>query len=494
MLLCDLVKDLGPGAATISGDPNTPVTGMTQLPNRIKPGWLYVASQVPGRDGYAGIRRAIERQASGVVIGSDRCEKASGDVPFVTVEATSKAYSIMAAAFFCHMHRRLKLIAITGTKGKTTVCYILEAILKAAGINTGLITTVCIRCPDWRIRSINTTPEAFSLHYWLARMAASGTTHVIIEASSIGIAEERLHGLRFEAVALTNLGTDHLEYHGSADAYKAAKLRLFTEFSTVEGLQPVRVINIEDPFGNSIVPMFDRGAIAYGAEGSDAIDIATERCQSSIRGKVEGLAFESRLFGKHNASNIACAATVARGLQIDAAHICAGIDRAEPVPGRLEEIAEHVFVDYAHTPESVRSALGALQARFPRQPLVAIIGCGGGARSNRAEIARATLEHANVCIFTSDNPRWEDPRRIIGDMTATLDLDELLAAGRLQIVVDRKEAIYQGIGLCKRLDGVLAILGKGHETAQEIKGHRKPFSDKEIALQALEMHTCYDAK
>ncbi|MET0646170.1 MAG: UDP-N-acetylmuramoyl-L-alanyl-D-glutamate--2,6-diaminopimelate ligase [Pyrinomonadaceae bacterium] len=469
--------------------PGVEVEDLAYFVGDVKPGSVYVACDLPGLPGYAALDEAVGLGATVVIVDKEvglpdppRCRT-------VVVRDSRKAYSTMCANFFGNAHRRLSIYAVTGTTGKTSTCYLLESIFKSAGLKTGQIGTVARRLGDREVASSCTTPEPYELHRLLREMCGAGVTHVVLEVSSIGIAEERIWGLEFDGMVFTNLGHEHLTYHGGIENYREAKGRLFTEYASAGGRRPVCAINVDDPFGEYLASVAGGEVITYGVKGEvsgDALVLDGE----GIRGEVCGVPVSSTLIGPHNAYNILGSVALARKAGLPPEAISEGISRLGSIPGRLEPVGPEggvkVFVDYAHTPESVWVVLSTLRQIFAGSRLVAVLGCGGSSDAQKRPVmARLAVENSDACVFTTDNPRREDPLEIIGDMLKEIDPEQLLERGRLEIVLDRREAIRRSVEMAGDA-GVLVILGKGHERVQLIRDKAIPFDDREVAVEALE--------
>lgn len=463
------------------------VGSLAYLANRVKSGGAYIACDLPWMAGYDNLNEAIDRGAAVIVV--DR----QVDIPVhklhtVVVRDSKKTYSTMCANFFGNVHRRLNLYAVTGTKGKTTTCHILESIFRSAGLRTGLIGTIFRKIDGRTAVSTSTTPDPFELHGLLYVMRAAGISHVILEASSIGIAEERVRGLRFNGVIFTNLGHDHITYHGGLENYRDAKSRLFTEHGLTNGNRSICAINLDDSFGSHLASIADGDVVTFGMKGDvRGGDLIID--EHGIHGQVCHIPVRSRLLGEHNAYNIlgVIALSLKMGLPLES--IGEGISSLVSIPGRLERVNNEsgadVFVDYAHTPESVEAVLMTMRRIFAGRPLITILGCGGGSdRSKRPVMARAMVENSNICILTSDNPRHEDPMSIITDMLGGVDSESLIGQKRLEVIADRQEAIRRGVEIAEN-GGVLVILGKGHERVRIVGNQVIPFDDREVAAEAL---------
>jgi UDP-N-acetylmuramoyl-L-alanyl-D-glutamate--2,6-diaminopimelate ligase len=379
------------------------------------------------------------------------------------------------------------LVGITGTNGKTTTCYLTEAILRAAGLKTALITTVETRIGENIFPSSRTTPEPIQLQRLLREAEEQGVSHAVLEVSSHGIALSRTLGCEFDVVALTNVTQDHLDFHPSFEDYFETKLRLFKEYARETAKETIGVVNLDEPNSKAVMERAECPVVTCGIAPSANLSLVGEMGQADgtrvILETAEGrqeLTFP--LYGGFNSTNAVLAAGIARALNIPWETISLGMTRAKAPPGRLERVDEGqpflVFVDYAHTPDSLRRAIEAISS-FCRGRVIVVFGCGGdrdkGKRPLMGEIAASRAE---LAIVTSDNPRSEDPEQIIAQITSGM-------SGHSPIVEpDRDKAIRLALGEASEGDVVL-IAGKGHETYQIFKDRTIHFSDQEVARKWL---------
>ena len=473
------------------------VKGIACHPNHVREGWVFVACGLPWAPPIAeGIRFAQGRSPAAIV--TDEPVLANGwGGPLISVNEATKAYSAMCANFFGNPARQMTCIAITGTKGKTTTSHLLAGILRAAGKRVGLISSAVRSTGSRDLRASSTTPEPWDLHLLLSEMVFAGVTHVVLELSSIGIAEGRTHGMAFDAVAITNLGRDHLKYHGGEANYHATKVRVFTDASFWrDSVPPIRVLSVDDARVAAHQGEITGASIGVGISGGtfrpDEVRLGKLGTQFRF-GDVEVV---SSLVGQHNASNIMTAVAVARAMGVSWAGIAHGVASTRPIPGRLEKVVTvghnqaDAYVDYAHTVESVRAVLEAGQILADGRGIVVVLGCGGGGdRSKRSGMLREAMSKARLVIVTSDNPRREEPLEIVRDMTEGLPVHNLVDGGRLTIQLDRRAAIAHAVEVSGP-DDVLFILGKGDQSVQIVGDVATPFDDRmvlreEIARAAL---------
>jgi UDP-N-acetylmuramoyl-L-alanyl-D-glutamate--2,6-diaminopimelate ligase len=491
-------------ARLVAGDPALRVGGVSCDSRRTSVGDLFVA--VPGEkaDGGAFVTEALRRGAVAVVVTPDRL----GELPLrpgaaVIACDTPRSFLADAAAELAgRPSDRMCVVAVTGTSGKTTTTYLLEAILVAAGRSPGIIGTIEYRYGSRHAPATLTTPDAVELQGLLAHMAESGVGEVALEASSHALALDRLRATSIDVAVFTNFSRDHLDYHHDMDSYFAAKARLFRELLPASGKASAAVLNAEDPRVMSLAGEVDRPVVSFGAGG----DVRCEGAHMDLggtRGELvlgsERVAFETPLVGAPHLANVLAAAATAWRLGISTDAIVAGIATCATVPGRIEVISAGqpfpVVVDYAHKPDALESVLGALRS-FARGRLVVVFGCGGdrdaGKRPVMGEIAG---QLADVSILTSDNPRSEDPMAILAAIeegvrrsgrtrVAQAALGQLGREAVYAVVPERRAAIREAIGLAREGD-VVVIAGKGHEDYQLVGTRKQHLDDREEARASL---------
>ncbi len=483
------------------------------------PGSLFVA--VPGLtvDGHDYLEAAVKKGCAAVLVGKGRC-RGWKHVKVACLEAadTPKALGQAAAGFHGHPARRMLMIGITGTNGKTTTTYLLESVIRQAGGNPGVIGTVNYRYNTVEIPAPFTTPDPVSLHRILAEMADNGVSHVIMETSSHALEQKRVAGIRFDAALFTNLSRDHLDFHGDMDSYFASKKMLFTEYLKQDGKAVVICDDRDDSdtdWGRRLLyELRADKALGYtGKKGRTLVDcgfsgtkVAVREARESLSGTVASLAtpsgelqVRSGLVGTFNLKNLLGAVGVAVALRIPGEEIVAGLACAQAAPGRLERVQApagvSVFVDFAHSPDALANVLQTMR-RLTTGRLIVIFGCGGDRdRGKRPLMGKVAGSMADVVVLTSDNPRSERPAAILRDIEAglwetalpRLRLEALLHREAMQgydIVPSRREAIRETIRHARPGDVVL-VCGKGHETYQITPEGRFFFDDRlEAAAQA----------
>lgn len=463
---------------------------------QVRPGEVFVALPGTRTDGAAHVAEAVSRGAGFVVLGPGRNENpaaqqgAKGGVVTLEVPDPREALGELAAARHGTDARCPLLVGVTGTNGKTTVTYLVEHLLKAAGRCVGVIGTIGARWPKGALDSGMTTPDCWTLHEILARMHADGVDVACMEVSSHALAQKRTAGLRFEVAVLTNVTQDHLDYHGDMEAYFQAKALLFAPGVAGQAGPRARVINADDAYGRRLLRQW--GGLGYclggqecGAE--DCLRGTITFCDRRGLGLVmshRGRTWELRspLVGRHNAANLLAAQGAGRCLGLGPEDM-AGLGGFAGVPGRLERIPNEqgldIFVDYAHTPDALDNVLGALK-ELDFERLIVVFGCGGNRdRAKRPLMAQAVARWADVAVLTSDNPRHEDPEAIMDDAWPGL-------RGCPQALreADRRAAISRALGLMRPGDGLL-VAGKGHETTQQVGDTKLPFHDPTVIRELL---------
>ncbi len=475
--------------ASVEGSLDREITGLTFDSRRVSPGMVFVAIPGQNADGHDFIPSAIDRGAAAVIC--DRSRLVSGRVTRIRVPDVREAMARAARSFYEHPSGRLKVIGVTGTNGKTTVAFMVKAILEAAGWKTGLIGTVRYEIGDRIIPAQRTTPESLEVQQLMAQMLRSGCESCVMEVSSHALDQKRVLGVDFDVAIFTNLTRDHLDYHGTMENYYAAKRRLFsrTEGASKKGTS---VINIDDAYGARLAT--ESGLeiqLTYGL-GETArlratkIELNPEGSRFVVESADRRFAVRLPLIGRHNIYNALAAVGAGLALGVDVVKIQAALNSLPAVPGRLEAVRcgqpFSVFVDYAHTDDALRNVLTTLRESCQGRILLAF-GCGGSRDvGKRAKMGRVAAELADQVIITSDNPRREDPARIAA---AIEEGYRSVRTDGYSVELDRRRAIEQIVALARPGD-VVVLAGKGHETYQEFEDTVVPFDDRIHTQEALE--------
>jgi murE/murF fusion protein len=496
MQLATLIESLV--GARLVGDGATEIRAVRDDSRRVEPGDLFVAVRGLRSDGHDFAAAAVQQGAVALVVERELPLA----VPQVIVPSASRALGVLVGRTLGAPASKLTLIGLTGTNGKTTTTYLLEAILEAAGARPGVIGTVNYRWPGTAVDAPYSTPTPDALHGVLAEMVAAGCTHAVMEVTSAALMMDRVAGLAFAVGGFTNLTQDHLDLHGSMEAYRDAKRRLFSDYLAPTG---VAVVNVDDPEGAGMTAGVPAGvgvlrvsALPLGASADQqAAEIKVVACESTvagIRARIRTprgeLALAARpLLGQYNVANLALAVGIAEALGLPHDVIVRGVANLAGVPGRVERVANDadldIVVDYAHSPDALENVLATLRP-LTRHRLLCVFGCGGDRDpSKRPRMGAAVARLADLAIVTSDNPRTEDPQAII---------DMILPAvpQPFYVDVDRRTAIRAAVAEAVPGDIVL-IAGKGHEDYQILGTTKVHFDDREEAAAAAAMRPRWTA-
>jgi UDP-N-acetylmuramoyl-L-alanyl-D-glutamate--2,6-diaminopimelate ligase len=454
---------------------------------KVQPRALFFALHGAQADGNAFIRDAVSRGAAAIASEESVPAAVPSSVAWIQIRESRKALAVTAANFFGHPAAALQLVAVTGTNGKTTTTSLVDAIVKASGAKTGLFGTIAYHTPLGEYPAPNTTPESVDLQGFLAEIRDAGGRFAVLEASSHSLAMDRLWGCHFAAAVFTNLTREHMDYHKTFEDYFAAKRRLFE--GTGAGAPEVAVINADDEYGKRLTGLAKK-TVTYGLE-SDA-DIATKKIQLTFtglsftaqtpNGKVQ---VTSSLVGRINVYNLLAAIGAAQALGLSTEIIEAGIRSLESVSGRFQRIdlgqPYFVVVDYAHTDDALENLIRTARELHPKGRIITLFGCGGGKdRTKRPVMGEVTGRLSDLTILSSDNPRTEDPLKIISDIIVGLQK----TGGKYLIEPDREKAI--GVAMDEARAGDIVLLaGKGHENSQILADRTLAFDDRHVARQAL---------
>ena len=493
---------------SVEGDLSAPVFGASHDSRSIQSGWIFVA--VPGltRDGNDFVPDALKAGAAAVISERPR-QCAPGQTVWIRVPDARKALAQTAAAINGQPTADLTLVGITGTNGKTTLTFLLEAIARAAGKEPGVVGTITYRWAGNEIAAVRTTPEASELQSTLRAMADHGVTHVFAEISSHGLQLKRLYGCRFDVAVFTNLSQDHLDFHHDMEDYYLAKRLLFTDLlATSSKPGKTAVVNLDDPYGRRLageitgLQVLGFGIDPVGAIYPESYRLGSDGISASIKTPSGTIAVNSRLTGEFNLSNILAACAVSKAVGFDHAAVSRGIEAATVIPGRLERVpsaAGCIFVDYAHSPQALKNVLDALRPMVAGR-VITIMGCGGDRdKTKRPLMGMEAAAGSDFVVVTSDNPRSEDPMTIIDQIVPGVqergyrEYSDLSSNGPLPsegycVIPDRREAVFWAVKRLGPDDGLL-VAGKGHETYQEINGVRHDFDDRQVVREALDSIT-----
>ncbi|WP_412988772.1 UDP-N-acetylmuramoyl-L-alanyl-D-glutamate--2,6-diaminopimelate ligase [Pediococcus siamensis] len=469
------------------------VTLLTQDTREVKPGAMFIAVDGYHVDGHTLVNQAVANGAK-IIVAQKRVNV---NVPVVYVQNTERAMAILADVFYEAPSQKMHMIGVTGTNGKTTVTHLIDQIYRDQNQTTGLIGTMYRKVNDEVLPTNNTTPDAITVQRTLAQMRQAGVTTVNMEVTSIALALGRVWGIDYDIAVFTNLTRDHLDFHKTMENYIHAKSMLFAQLGNKynrEGTTKVAVLNTDDPVGRQFEQDTSAHVLTYGLN-EDAM-IRARNIQLSSYGTefdllVLGKAVhvKTQLIGKFNVYNLLAAfsAAYASGLTVD--QIVTSLEKVTGIKGRFQSVPSNcgvrVIIDYSHTPDSLLNALKTIQT-FAKKDIYCVIGCGGNRdKGKRAKMAQIAVDYSTKPIFTSDNPREEDPQLILNDMLAGVP------EANVPVFIDRRKAILHAVETAKKGD-VILIAGKGHEDYQIIGRTKHHFDDYEEAQKALALHPIAD--
>ena len=483
MVLNNILKNVKP--LHIIGDVEIEVTGVNIDSRRVKEGNLFIAMKGTQMDGHQFIGKAIELGARSVLCEEIPQNPVDG-VTYIQVTSTEDAVGKVATQFYGDPSKKLKLVGVTGTNGKTTIATLLYNMFRKFGYKCGLISTVCNYIEDEEIPADHTTPDPVELNSLLHRMVEAGCEYVFMECSSHAIAQKRIGGLTFTGGIFTNLTRDHLDYHKTFENYRDAKTAFF------DGLPKTAfaITNADDKNGMVMVQNTKATIKTYSTRVMADFRAKILECHfDGMYLEIDGNEIGVQFIGKFNVSNLLAVYSTARMLGKKTEDILLVMSTLQSVNGRLEPIwspeGYTAVIDYAHTPDALENVLNAIhEVLNGKGQVITVCGAGGNRdKGKRPLMAQEAVKQSDKVIITSDNPRFEDPQDIINDMLAGLNAQQMK---KVISIVDRKEAIRTACMMAQKGD-VILIAGKGHEDYQEIKGVKHHFDDKEIVNQFI-MH------
>ncbi len=482
MKLSELLKYVRVVSLSAAADPE--ITGIAYSSKKVEPGNIFIALKGQRADGHDFLPEALERGAAAIV--SERPRPPALDRAWVQVLDGREAMALLAAGFYGHPSSRLKVVGITGTKGKTTITYILEEILNSAGFKPGVVGTVEYRWPGRQFSAERTTPEAPDIQKFLRQMVEEGVSHCLMEVSSHSLELKRVWGIGFDVAIFTNLSGEHLDYHQTMENYFEAKKKLFF----LNHKRQASIVNIDDPWGERLLSELPMQTISFGFKPEAVVrvekfSINQEGMTATVSSPLGQLTFTSGLIGKHNLYNFLAAISAALVLAIPVPDIIKGISSVKRIPGRFESVPNrlgiNVIVDYAHTDGALENLLQAIRSLNPRK-VILVFGCGGDRdRLKRPRMGEVAARLADWTIITSDNPRSEEPEQIITEIEHGF---HRLGNHNYEKIVDRRRAIEAALAQARKGDWVV-IAGKGHENYQVFKDRTVPFSDVETAREII---------
>ena len=476
MLLKELIKNIRP--VNVTGDTEKEITGVNIDSRRVGAGHLFVAMRGTQTDGHAYIGKAVGQGAAAVLC-EDMPEDAAEGVTYVQVKSTEDVVGEVATTFYGDPSRKLKLVGVTGTNGKTTIATLLYNMFRKFGYKCGLLSTVCNYIEDERIEADHTTPDPIELNRLLARMVEAGCQYAFMECSSHAIAQKRIGGLKFAGGIFTNLTRDHLDYHKTFENYRNAKKAFF------DGLPKgaFAITNADDKNGMVMVQNTKATVKTYSTR--TMADFCAKILECHFGGmylEIDGREVGVQFIGKFNVSNLLAVYGTAVMLGEKPEDVLVVMSTLKSVSGRLDPVHSPegytAIVDYAHTPDALENVLKAIhEVLGGKGQVITVCGAGGNRdKGKRPLMAQEAVRQSDRVIITSDNPRFEEPQAIIDDMLAGLDAKQMK---KVVSIVDRGEAIRAACMMAKKGD-VILVAGKGHENYQEIRGVKHHFDDKEV--------------
>lgn len=477
MKLKELIGNICP--VKVVGNDDVEITGVNIDSRCIAKGHLFVAMKGTQVDGHRYIPKAIELGASAVLCEDMPEGELPGHVVFVQVASTEDAVGSVATHFYGDPSRKLHLVGVTGTNGKTTVATLLYNMFRSMGHKCGLLSTVCNYIVDEAVPASHTTPDPIELNQLLARMVESGCEYAFMECSSHAIAQKRIGGLRFEGGIFTNLTRDHLDYHKTFENYRDAKKKFFDMLPKTS----FAIVNADDKNGQVMVQNCKAQVKTYSTRSM--ADFRARLLECHFEGmylEIDGREVGVQFIGKFNVSNLLAVYGTAVMLGKRPEEVLVVLSTLKSVSGRLEPLRSPegftAIVDYAHTPDALENVLNAIhEVLGGKGQVITVCGAGGNRdKGKRPLMAQEAVKQSDRVIITSDNPRFEKPQDIINDMLAGLDQRQMK---RVLSIVDRREAIRTACMLAKKGD-VILVAGKGHEDYQEIEGVKHHFDDKEV--------------
>jgi UDP-N-acetylmuramoyl-L-alanyl-D-glutamate--2,6-diaminopimelate ligase len=483
--LQEIIKGLD--TIDIIGDLAADVKGITYDSRKVNAGDLFIALKGQRFDGALCTKEALSKGAVALMSWREIPNLPKG-FPCILVHDARISLAILSRNFFRKPDEKIQVIGVTGTNGKTSVCYFLEAALSAAGVTSGVLGTITYRIGKKAVPAERTTPESPDIHAFLEKLNSSGLKHCLMEVSSHAIALKRVHQIRFHQMIFTNLTRDHLDFHQTMEEYFQTKSQVFAELAP--GAHAV--INIDSPWGKMLLQRSKGTIVTYGR--SEEADFHIEEIQPSLAGtrfalraRGDHFMLSLSLVGLPNVYNATAsfAASLLSGYDPEA--IINGIEQCTYIPGRFEKIDEGqnftLIIDYAHTDDALENLLRSLQ-EIKTGRLITVFGCGGDRdRTKRPKMGAAAVKHSDFVIVTSDNPRGEEPEAIITEIESGIkEVPE--SSSKYWTLADRKQAIQEAVNMAEAGDTIV-IAGKGHEPHQQIKDTFIPFDDREVAARMI---------
>ncbi|MBD0255927.1 MAG: UDP-N-acetylmuramoyl-L-alanyl-D-glutamate--2,6-diaminopimelate ligase [Cytophagales bacterium] len=475
MLLRDLLQNTSPVA--VVGSLDVQIAAVCFDSREVRPGSLFIAVKGTQTDGHQYIAKTIDQGAAAVLCETLPAETPAG-VTFVQVADSAQTLGKVAAQFYGNPSAKLKLVAVTGTNGKTTTVTLLFKLFRKLGYNVGLLSTVQNQINETVIPATHTTPDAVKLNALLDQMVKAGCTHAFMEASSHAIVQERVAGLQFAGAVFSNITHDHLDFHGTFDNYIKAKKKLFDELSA----SAFALVNLDDKRG--LVMLQNTQAKKNTFSLQNVATFKGKLIANTLHGlqmEINGQEVWFKLIGTFNAYNLLGVYAAAVLLGETPEEVLTQLSDLQPAPGRFDQVLSRGgvtgIVDYAHTPDALENVLETIHSlREGTARIITIVGCGGNRdAAKRPVMADIACRFSDLALLTSDNPRFEEPEAILADMEKGVKITD---RKKTKVITDRREAIRYAVGIAQKGD-IILLAGKGHETYQEIKGVKYPFDDKQ---------------
>lgn len=482
MKIKELIKDLSP--LKIIGNTDVEISGIEFDSRKVQKGNLFVATIGTESDGHNFIPKAIENGASVVLCQNLPEEQVSG-ITYIQVSDSREDLGLVSSAWFGHPSKKLILVGVTGTNGKTTIATLLYKMFRQLGYKAGLLSTVCNYINDDVIEATHTTPDPLEMNELLAKMVDAGCKYAFMEVSSHSVDQRRIEGLDFDGAIFTNITRDHIDYHKTFENYLKAKKRFFDDLDA----KAFSLTNIDDK--NGLVMLQNTKSSKHTYSIRSMADFKTKIIEDSFEGmqlEINGKEVHVSFIGKFNASNLTAVYGAAILLGQDEMEVLRILSKLRPVSGRFETLHSPkgitAIVDYAHTPDALENVIATInEIAHGKGRLITVVGCGGNRdKGKRPMMAREAVKGSWKALFTSDNPRNENPQDILDDMLAGLTEEE---KSKSLTIVDRREAIRTACTIAQKGD-IILVAGKGHEDYQIIKGEKHHFDDKEEVRKCFE--------
>ena len=482
MIISKLISGIKP--INIIGDVNKEIVGVNIDSRKIEANHLFIAVKGTQVDGHRYIETAIEKGAVAVLC-EDLPQEKAAHVTYIQVQDTTQAAGVVATVFYGEPSKKVQLVGVTGTNGKTTIATLLYNLFRKLGYKCGLLSTVCNYIEDEAVPADHTTPDPIALNYLLSRMVEAGCEYVFMECSSHAIAQKRIAGLHFAGGIFTNLTRDHLDYHKTFENYRDAKKAFFDSLPKTS----FAITNADDKNGMYMVQNTKATVKTYSTRSLADFKARIIECHfEGMYLEIDGREVGVRFIGKFNVSNLLAVYGASVMLKQQPEDVLLALSTLHSVSGRLEPIYSPegftCIVDYAHTPDALENVLLAIHDVLNgKGKVITVCGAGGNRdKGKRPLMAQEAIKQSDKVILTSDNPRFEDPQDILNDMKEGLNNAQLK---KTLTIVDRKEAIRTACSLAQKGDVVL-VAGKGHEDYQEINGVKHYFNDKEVLYEIFQ--------